>query len=146
MSDTDTGKKIIRYWFEKSNLKSQGKTVNDAWNYYADTSRKTNRVSPSFIVNVGGAARLSNLSDSRLRDAMESLAATNPNGWPSQTSFFDALAGERLSFRYEDAVDVAKGTLSDIKSAAGFGLSIYVVVLGIGSLIFLYPLLSRRRA
>ena len=145
MTDSDLGKKAIRYWFEASDLSKEGKSVNDAYQYYSDTSRKTNRVSPSFVSNLGGAVRLSELSDKRIRDAMGSLAAINPSGWPYQTSFFDALSGERLSFRYEDAVDVAKGTVQDIAGAAKAGLGIYTGVLAIGTLILLYPLFRGRK-
>ena len=145
MSDTDLGKKAIRYWFEASDLSKQGKSVNDAYQYYSDTSRKTNRVSSSFVNNLGGAVRLSELSDKRIRDAMGSLAAINPSGWPYQTSFFDALSGERLSFRYEDALDIAKGTAQDIAGLAKTGLGIYVGVLAVGILILVYPLLRGRK-
>lgn len=133
MNDRSLGLQALAYY-----ANAVGEDLNSFVAYY-------DKQSPKLIVNFGGAVRLSNLSQSRIKDAMTSIARFAKKGdRPFYGSFFDALAGERQTFRFDDLKDVAAKTAQDVKRVATLGISLWLVPTALVAAFFIFKALSKK--
>lgn len=102
--------------------------------------------SPKFMASFGDAIKLSNLSQARIKDAMQALAKASRKGErPFYGSFFDALAGERTTFRFDDVKEVAAKTASDIKKVATLGITAWLVPTALIAAFLVFRALAKKR-
>ncbi|MCM2278318.1 MAG: hypothetical protein NDJ89_09605 [Oligoflexia bacterium] len=129
------GLKALTYWYQQAGLQFKGLMFADVVAYY-DTRH------PTFIGVFGSAIDDIKQSESRrwetVQAAMRDLAAAGQGRLPHYQDFFNALIGERLSFRWTDAKDVAIETVQDVVQVAKAGLGIYAAVIAVGIIVFFW--------
>lgn len=156
-SDRTQGLLALQYWYEaplSTWLRNNPNASPQAVVSYYDTAE------PVFIENLGGAVRVGNMSQSKVKSAMEKLATQSATDFaledpsklllPHYTFFFDALSDEITSIHFDDVESVIGQTVSDV-GAVGVTvltdtLKTYIAI-GLGGFFLLYglPLLMRMR-
>ncbi|MGE4109036.1 MAG: hypothetical protein AB7F66_17695 [Bacteriovoracia bacterium] len=130
MAGRDTGIHHLRtYWWNLTPMSVLGLTsFQDALAYY-------DRKSPEFVKSIGDIA--AGIQQTKVKEAFAKVAKENGSGYPAVGAFYDALSAGVRTISSRDVKDIAAGTVSDIGSAAAWGLGGLVTLALIGGVAYL---------
>jgi hypothetical protein len=140
MTSRERGLNALKLWYQGSALRYQY-TFDQVVAYY-------DQKSPTFISNLGGAVKDSELSQDEIEIAFSHISQQMASGFPHQQSFFEALAGKVVGFRFENVTEAFKKTASQVKTAAIVGLGAYGlwIIGGLVLTVIIAEASSKRRA
>lgn len=131
-TDRDYGIIFLRFWWDATGRRElQLETFQGAISYYE-------RQAPSFLPTLGKNGR--SIEQNKVKSAMVEVAKKYGVEYPHYSVFYDALAKHAASISVIDVKKAAEGTLAGIQSFALFGVSIWVVAIGLG----LFFMLNKR--
>jgi hypothetical protein len=135
MSDETWAINYLRFWYNASNV---SKFPSSAYISYPAFIAKM-RDGTTFLVEFGKAVK--NIRQDKIKDALEKLAAKNPNVIPTKYEFFQASVDSAAVVTFGEIAGAAADGVKDTAKIALFAGGSYVLIMGIAAVVVLAPAL-----